>query len=259
MTTARRVNAVCALLACLGAASALAAPATLPPAPNRWVTDTVGFLSGPARAALDARLEAYQARSGHQVLVWIGKSSGGVPIEDFAVRAFEAWKPGRKGIDDGAILFILADDRAARLEVGYGLEERVPDAVAARVVRETLIPRIQGGDRDGAVATSIDAVLAAIDGRSASASPAASPAQLVGATRPGTAPRPAPKVTLADKIIGGLIVVVFLVILVTNPSLAISLLCTIFSGGSGGGSSRGGGGFSGGGGRSGGGGASGHW
>src|SRR5688572_6086539 len=73
----------------------------IPEPPTRWVTDTVGFMPPAAVGDLDRRLEAYQQQTGHELLVYIGRTTRGVPIEDFAVRAFERWKVGRKGIDDG--------------------------------------------------------------------------------------------------------------------------------------------------------------
>ena len=110
-------------------------------------------MSADAVRSLDSQLEAYERSSGHQLLVYIGKTTGGVPIEDWAVRAFQAWKVGRKGLDDGLALFIMADDRRLRIEVGYGLEGQVPDAMASRIINEVIVPRVQAGDRDGAVAS----------------------------------------------------------------------------------------------------------
>jgi len=81
--------------------------------------------------ALNRRLESYEQQSGHQILVYIGQTTDGVPIEDWAVRAFENWKVGRKGMDDGLVLFIMAQDRRLRIEVGYGLEGQIPDALAS--------------------------------------------------------------------------------------------------------------------------------
>src|SRR5689334_20021652 len=86
------------------------AQSTLPPAPTDWVTDNAGFMSPAGVSELNARLAAYQQQTGHQLLVWIAPSLNGVPIEDFAVRAFQSWKVGRKGIDDGLVLFIFAQD-----------------------------------------------------------------------------------------------------------------------------------------------------
>ena len=107
----------------------LGAQTPVPP-PQRWVTDGPRVLSLETREALDRRLAAYEKTSGHQVLVWIGESTGGVPIEDWAVRTFAAWKVGRKGLDDGLVLFLMTQDHKLRLEVGYGLEGQMPDLIA---------------------------------------------------------------------------------------------------------------------------------
>lgn len=233
--------------------AACQARAESPAAPARWVTDSAGFLSAGARQELDGQLESYQRQSGHHVLVWIGRTTGGVPLEDFTVQAFAAWQVGRKGLDDGLVLFVFADDRKLRVEVGYGLEGQVPDAIASRIIRETIVPRVQAGDRDGALRAGVAALIAAIDGRVASPEPAAVP--------PPARPPPAAgarSLSLGQYLLVGLVVLGFLVLLVTNPSLAVYLLFSVLSGGRGGGGS-GGGGYSGGGGRSGGGGASGSW
>ncbi|HVV51223.1 MAG TPA: TPM domain-containing protein, partial [Polyangia bacterium] len=118
------------LLACATAR----AETPIPPAPDRWVTDRAAFLSPATVTDLDARLGDYDRRTGHQVLVYVDRTTGGVPIEDWAVKAFERWRVGRKGIDDGLVLFIFSDDHRLRIEVGYGLEERVPDVVASRII-----------------------------------------------------------------------------------------------------------------------------
>jgi uncharacterized protein len=239
----------------LTAATVAAAPAT-PPAPDRWVTDQAGFLSPGARAALDRRLEDFERSSGgKQVIVWIGQSLGDDSLEDFAARTFQAWGVGRKGLDDGAAIFLFAQDRKVRIEVGYGLEDRLTDLRTARIIREEMVPRLQRGDRDGAVGAAVDRVLAAIGGEGERTGDQAQPA----ADQPGR--RGGSWVSLVFwLIVGG----VFLFLFITNPSLAIALLWSLGSGGRGGGGGwggggGGGGGFSGGGGRSGGGGASGSW
>ena len=242
----------------LWATLARAAETPIPPAPTRWVTDTANFMSAEAVHSLDAQLEAYEHSTGHQLIVYIGKTTGGVPIEDWAVRAFAAWKVGRKGLDDGLALFIMSDDRKLRIEVGYGLEAQVPDAIASRIINEVIVPRIQAGDRDGAVTAGMDAVTRAISGQGLPSSPA---------TAPTEHPPERKTLTIGQLIFFGILGIIFLIFLATHPSLAIWLLINIFansrrgdfrSGGSWGGGGFSGG-FSGGGGRSGGGGASGSW
>src|SRR5262249_47354714 len=154
---------------------------------------------------------------------------------------------GRKGIDDGLVLFIFSEDRKIRIEVGYGLEPVVTDAQASRIIRETIAPRIRAGDRDGAVEAGVGALTQVIGG----------PGAPGGAVRT----RHTLPVSPLQAIVLGVIALVVLGLLITHPTLAAMLLFNIFSGGRGGGwgdgGGGGGGGFSGGGGRSGGGGATG--
>jgi uncharacterized protein len=217
----------------------------IPASPQRWLSDEAGFLSPAVAAELDARLEDYERSSGHQLLVYIGRTTGDVPIEDWAVKAFEKWKVGRRGLDDGLVLFVMAADQRLRIEVGYGLEGEVPDALAGRIINDEMVPRLKNGDNDGAVRAGVDRLIAVLSGDEAAAG---------GAAEPGA--KPSRPMTLFEKLLVGLAVLFFIILFITNPSLALYLLFTILSGGRGGG---GRGGFGGGGGRSGGGGASGSW
>ena len=235
-----------ALLLVFAAGARAEAGTPIPPAPGRWLTDTASFLSPGAAAELDARLEAYERSSGHQVIVYIGQTTGEIPIEDWAVKVFEAWRIGRKGLDDGLALFVMAADKHVRIEVGYGLEGQVTDATAGRIINDEMVPRLQSGDNDGAVKAAVERLIGAISGDSEA-----------GAGSQDAQPKAAEKLTWMQKIIIAIAILGFLLLLITNPSLAIYLLFSILSGGRGGGG--GGGGFSGGGGRSGGGGASGSW
>jgi uncharacterized protein len=221
----------------------------LPPPPKRWANDDAGMLSPTARAALDSRLEAYERATGHQIVVWIANTIGNAPLDEFATRLFQAWKIGRQGKDDGVLVIVLKDDRKIAIEVGYGLEDRVPDAIASRIIREQMAPRLQTGDADGALTAGVDALLSAIEGKpfDSTAPPLVEPAR-------GKGP------SLGQLIFFVVIGLAFLILLVTHPQLALALLFTIGRGGFGGaGGGFGGGGFSGGGGRSGGGGARGSW
>jgi uncharacterized protein len=253
-----------------GAPAATPAPGTahaaVPPAPRSWVTDTAGFLSPGAVQAIGARLADYQARTGHQVWVWITDTAGGDPIDDFAVRAFAAWKVGRAKLDDGLVFFIFARDHQIHIEVGYGLEGQVPDAIAYRIINEVMVPRLKAGDNDGGVAAGVNVALAVIDGQPWSQAFAAGGAGTAGAGAAapddGYGARRAPSrhpLSTLQKIMFGVIGLAFLILLVTHPSFALFLLFNILSGGRGGGGGGGGGFSGGGGGRSGGGGASGSW
>ena len=240
--------------ASFAAEAAAAVQDRIPPAPNRWATDEAGLLSRQTVERLDARLEDYERRTGHQLLVWIGWTIGeSAVLEEWAVRTFEAWKVGRKGIDDGLVLFILAEDRKIKIEVGYGLEDKVPDIYAYRVIANILSPGIRDGRADEAVDAAVTALIGYISGDEKAA---------------GEEPAPR-RVRTEDRIkgiFGGIGLLILIIIFITNPSFALWLLINILSGGRGGGrgggggwGGGGGGGFSGGGGRSGGGGASGGW
>lgn len=236
----------------LAALVLLTAAAPLPQAPTRWVTDDAGFLSPATRDALDAKLEAYERATGHQVVVWVGKTLDGADLADWAVRTFAKWQLGRKGHDDGIAVFVLADDRKIDIEVGYGLEDRVPDAIASRIIRDVMAPRLRAGDRDGAVTAGVDAVLASIEGKPWTGGGAATAPPAHGTTSTTT------WIFYAIALVG------FAIFAVVNPRMAMLLLWTIMAGGRRGGGGYGGGlggggGFGGGGGSSGGGGARGGW
>ena len=224
-----------------------AAAAPIPASPTSRVTDGAGVLSTGVRDELEKRLATHERATGGQVLLWIGRNSGGVPLEEFASRAFAAWRVGRRGLDDGVVIFVLTDERRLRIEVGYGLEPRLPDAVAARVLREAMVPALQRGDWDGAAKAGVDGVLTAIGGATDDRGAAADPVEAPGGFQ------------VALWVLGGL---VLLALFIWRPSLALHLLFTVMAGGPFRGHGRGTSSaspFRGGGGRSGGGGASSRW
>ncbi len=244
----RRILVLIGLIAGLWGALFLRAQAIPPPPPTRWVTDGPNLLSPAARESLDLRLKTYEGNTGHQVLVWIGVSTGGDPLEDWTVRDFAAWKVGRKGLDDGLVLFVFTGDQKVRIEVGYGLEGQVTDLVASRIIQETILPRLKSGNADGAINQGVDRILKVIGGDTS-----ARASQDQG--RPGAEP-----IGLGGWIVIVVVGLAFLALAITHPGIAIWLLFNLLSGGrSGGGGGGGGGGWSGGGGSSGGGGASGSW
>ena len=165
----RRPLVILALAGALAVSYAAAQP-QIPPSPDRWATDEAGFLSPQTVEALDARLENYERQTGHQLLVWIGRTLGeNAVLEDWAVKTFEAWKVGRKGLDDGLVLFIFAEDRKIRIEVGYGLEDKVPDIYAYRVINNILAPGIRAGRPDEAVDAAVTALIGYISGNEGAA------------------------------------------------------------------------------------------
>jgi uncharacterized protein len=133
-----------------------------PPVPSQYVTDTQGALSAQTRANVDAELRAYEKATGHQVIVYIGGTTGGEPFEEWTVDTAERWGIGRKHHDDGAVLFILMKDHRIRIEVGYGLEPYLTDAQSFWIIENTIEPKMRSGDVDGAVQEGVDSILTTI-------------------------------------------------------------------------------------------------
>jgi len=134
------------------------------PALSGRVVDLNGALGADQKRELEASLEAFEKRKGSQIAVLITGTTFPEPIESFALRVAEAWKIGRKGVDDGIVVVIAKSDQAMRIEVGYGLEGAVPDAVAKRLIEEEFIPGFRAGDFYGGVRAGLDRLMRVIDG-----------------------------------------------------------------------------------------------
>jgi uncharacterized protein len=134
------------------------------PALTARVTDLTNTLSAQQRAALEERLAAFEARKGAQIAVLIVPTTQPEPIEQYGIRVAEQWKVGRKDVDDGAILIVALKDRTLRIEVGYGLEGVLPDAVANRIVEEVIVPRFKQGDFFGGIDAGVSRMMAVIEG-----------------------------------------------------------------------------------------------
>jgi len=135
----------------------------VPPLKAR-VTDLTGTLNAQQRAALEQSLAEFEARKGAQIAVLMLPSTQPETIDQYAVRVEEAWKLGRKGVDDSALLVIAKNDRRLRLEVGYGLEGAIPDAVAKRIIDNDITPRFRDGDFYGGIRAGVDRIMRLIEG-----------------------------------------------------------------------------------------------
>jgi uncharacterized protein len=153
----------------LAAACTLASPVTAvevtPSFPTRHFDDRAGVVSPAVAARLDDRLRAFETRTGHAVYVSIFPKLPSASLEEFTVRTATAWRIGRKGLDDGVILFAFVADRKLRIEVGYGLEADIPDAVAHRILEERITPELKAGRTDAAFEAGVTAILAAAEGK----------------------------------------------------------------------------------------------
>jgi uncharacterized protein len=140
-----------------------AAEVAVPPLTGR-VVDLTGTLSSADVAALSQRLKDLEARKGSQVAVLIVPTTQPETIEQFSIRVAEAWKIGRKKIDDGALLVIAKNDRKLRIEVGYGLEGGLTDLTARRIIDEVITPKFRTGDFAGGIAAGLTRIIGAIEG-----------------------------------------------------------------------------------------------
>ena len=135
----------------------------IPPLTAR-ATDTTGTLDAGQKAALEAKLAAFEREKGAQVAVLIVPTTQPEDIAQYSIRVVDAWKLGRAQPDDGALLLVAKDDRRLRIEVGYGLEGALPDAIASRIIRETITPRFRQDDYYGGIDAGVDRILGVIRG-----------------------------------------------------------------------------------------------
>ncbi len=135
----------------------------VPPLTGR-VNDLAGLLPPARAAALERKLEAFERETSHQVVLLTVPSLGGEEIEDFSMRVAEAWKIGHTGLDNGVIVLVAPHERRVRIEVGYGLEGVIPDAIASRIIRERMTPLFAEGRMADGIEAGLDAVMAAARG-----------------------------------------------------------------------------------------------
>lgn len=133
---------------------------------SQRVTDLTATLSNEQLTTLDTKLLAFEDKKGSQIAVLIVPTTRPEDIAQFSIRVAEAWKIGRKKIDDGVILLIAKNDRTLRLEVGYGLEGVIPDAIAKRIIAEIITPRFKEGDYFGGINAGVLQLMKLIEGES---------------------------------------------------------------------------------------------
>lgn len=160
------MNWMRALRAGLGAlflvATSVFAQLAVPPVAR--VSDQTATLSGADIAALERALQDFEQRKGSQIAVLVVPTTAPETVEQYALRVAETWKLGRKGVDDGALLLVAKDDRALRIEVGYGLEGALTDITAKRIVSDVIVPYFRQGDFAGGIRAGVDRMISVIDG-----------------------------------------------------------------------------------------------
>jgi uncharacterized protein len=134
------------------------------PALTGRVVDLTGTLTADQKTALEAKLAAFEAEKGAQIAVLLVPTTQPEAIEQYSIRVVEAWKLGRKGVDDGVLLLIAKNDRKMRIEVGYGLEGVLPDAVAKRIISEVITPFFKAGAFYDGIDAGISAIIRVVSG-----------------------------------------------------------------------------------------------
>jgi uncharacterized protein len=226
------------------------------PAPTTYrVNDFAGVLSSEAKERLESKLSTFEKETTTQIVVAIFPSLEDESLEDFTVRLAEAWKIGQKNNNNGALFAIFMKEHKARIEVGYGLEGALTDALSSRIIRNELAPDFKAGNYDAGVEKTVDAIMKAVRGEY-------------------TAPESEKPQTSYFGLLFFFVIILFIIIRAMRAPMTIGPHSRSrryndtwgsggwYSGGSSGGWSGGGssgGGFSGGGGSFGGGGASGSW
>ncbi|MXR37217.1 TPM domain-containing protein [Craterilacuibacter sinensis] len=171
---ALRLLAALALLLPLWVGLANARQVAIPALSTR-VTDLTGTLSAEQSATLDARLAAFETQTGSQIALLMVPTTGDETIEQFGLRAAEQWKLGRKGVDDGALLVVAKDDRALRIEVGYGLEGALNDATSKRIISEVIVPAFKQGHFYDGLEAGLNSMMQVIKGEALPAPTQAQP------------------------------------------------------------------------------------
>ncbi|HME94896.1 MAG TPA: TPM domain-containing protein [Methylomirabilota bacterium] len=233
----------------------------IPPPPDRRVNDYAGVLSAADRDRLEQKLIAGEAGSRNQIVVAIFRSLQGESLEDYSIRLAQAWRIGQKGLDNGVIFLVFLDDRKTRIEVGYGLEGNLTDAISSSILRDVVAPRFREGRIADGIGAGLDAIERAIAGTY---------------VRPPAADRGKRAGEIGARELLALAFVLFLIFAIVQSRMQTNAVRRRgwtgssrgwggpfigggFGGGGFGGGSSSGGGFSGGGGSFGGGGSSGSW
>ena len=150
-----------ALLQLVSFSSLLAIPV---PALSGRVNDYASMISAPVRADIEAKLQQLEVAESTQIVILTVPTLQGDPVEDFSIRVAEAWKIGHKGSDNGVLLIVSRDDHKVRIEVGYGLEGKLTDLLAGRIINDEIVPAFKAGNFDAGFTTGVSSLIAAVHG-----------------------------------------------------------------------------------------------
>lgn len=159
-----RLSRLALLALVLCAAPAAWAALKIPPPPDHRINDYAGALAAADRERLEDKLRQRERGSSNQIVVAIFRSLEGESLEDYSVRLAQSWRIGRKGLDNGVVFLIFINDRKMRIEVGYGLESNLTDAVSSSILRDVVAPRFREGRLADGISAGLDAIDQAIAG-----------------------------------------------------------------------------------------------
>jgi uncharacterized protein len=250
-TVIARFALVCVAIVLMALAAAVAGAANFPALTGR-IVDRANVIPAATRSALEARLAELETKSGIQLVVATVTSLDGEEIEPYANELFRAWKLGEKDKNNGVLLLVAPNQHRVRIEVGYGLEGTLTDALSKVIITNAIAPRFKAGDFGDGVSRGVDDIITVLTTDSSE-----------WQQRPSLRLDYQQSSDLGDWILLALLIAL-VTLLIVSPGfrwffLNVALNLLVNSGGSRGGGFPGGGGFSGGGGSSGGGGASGSW
>ena len=151
---------ICSLLLLAPMASIIAQANKPPDVPeiHQRVTDLTGTLTSDQIASLSQKLEQFEHQTSNQIAVLMIPTVGNESVEDYSMRVAEKNKFGKKGRDNGVLLFIAKDDHWIRIEVGYGLEGALTDALSDQIIRHEMFPKFRSGDFYGGIDAGVDAI-----------------------------------------------------------------------------------------------------
>ncbi|RMG64262.1 MAG: TPM domain-containing protein, partial [Calditrichaeota bacterium] len=153
------------VLACWLWAAIPASAQKIPGKPVNYVSDFADILTPAQEARLNAMLRAYEDSTSNQFVVATFPDAQGYPVEEFTIRLAEQWKVGHKGRDNGLLLAVFLKERKIRIDVGYGLEDVIPDAIAFNVIQNVIRPRFRQEDYAGGIEAGLRALMQAAAGR----------------------------------------------------------------------------------------------
>lgn len=156
---------LCAILIFLGCCLSAFAAEVIPQAPTQYFNDYAGVVSPQVAAQLNQQLEDFERQTSDQIIVAVyPKMQSDSSIEDYTVRVARGWRVGQKVKNNGAVLFVFIQDRKMFLQVGYGLEGALPDALSKRIIDEQIAPRFKVGDYNGGLTAGVQSIIAATKG-----------------------------------------------------------------------------------------------